>query len=48
MEANGSSLLLDDREMTHQLEAVAERVDSLDAATDRFEAWLRSRWSERS
>jgi death-on-curing protein len=25
----------------HQLEAVAERTDSLDAATDRFEAWLR-------
>ena len=48
MEANGSSLLFDDLEMAHQLEAVAERVDSLDAATDRFEAWLRSRWSERS
>ena len=29
-------------------EAVAERVDSLDAATDRFEAWLHSRQSERS
>ena len=28
-------------ELARQLEAVAERTDSLDAATDRFECWLR-------
>lgn len=28
-------------EFARQLEAVAEQTDSLDAATDRFEAWLR-------
>jgi prophage maintenance system killer protein len=28
-------------ELAKQLEAVAERSDSLDAATDRFENWLR-------
>jgi hypothetical protein len=47
LEANGSSLLFDDLEMALQLEAVAERMDSLDAATDRFEAWLRSQQRER-
>lgn len=31
-----------------QLEAVAERTDSLDAATDRFEAWLRENTVPRS
>lgn len=29
--------------LAQQLEAVASREDSLDAATDRFEAWLRER-----
>lgn len=29
--------------LAQQLEAVAERSDSLDAATERFEAWLRER-----
>jgi len=48
MEVNRFSLLFDDLEMAHQLEAVAERVDSLDAATDRFEAWLRSQPTEGS
>jgi death-on-curing protein len=48
LEANGSSLLFDDLEMARQLEAVAERMDSLDAATDRFEAWLRSQQRERA
>ncbi len=31
-----------------QLEAVAERTDSLDAATDRFEAWLRENTTPQS
>ena len=42
IEVNDISLRFDDLEMARQLEAVAERVDSLEAATDRFEAWLRS------
>ncbi len=42
MEVNGCSLQFDDLEMARQLEAVAERTDSLDAATERFDAWLRS------
>jgi death on curing protein len=29
-------------DLAKQLEAVAERVDDLASATDRFEAWLRS------
>lgn len=41
LDANG--ILYDGRpiDFAKQLEAVAERTDSLDAATDRFEAWLR-------
>ncbi len=35
-------------DLAHQLEAVASRNDSLDAATDRFEAWLRERVGPRS
>jgi death-on-curing protein len=35
-------------ELAHQLEAVASRDDSLDAATDRFELWLRGRVGQRS
>jgi death-on-curing protein len=42
MEANGCSLQFDDLEMARQLEAVAQRADSLEAATDRFELWPRS------
>lgn len=42
MEANGHSLRFDDLEMARQIEAVAERIDSLEAATERFEAWLRA------
>jgi death-on-curing protein len=42
LEVNGCSLRFDDLEMARQLELVAERVDSLEAATDRFESWLRS------
>jgi death-on-curing protein len=35
-------------DLAHQLEAVASRNDSLDAATDRFEAWLREQVGPRS
>ena len=35
-------------DLAHQLEAVASRDDSLDAATDRFETWLRERVGPRS
>jgi death-on-curing protein len=42
LELNGWSLQFDDLELARQLEAVAERLDSLEAATDRFESWLRS------
>lgn len=35
-------------ELAHQLEAIASRDDSLDAATDRFETWLRERVGPRS
>jgi len=33
---------LDPLEMARQLDAVAERTDTLEAATARFEAWLRA------
>jgi death-on-curing protein len=46
LEANGRSLLFDDLEMAQQLEAVSERTDSLEAATRRFELWLRSQQME--
>ena len=39
---NGIRVVGDGVEFAKQLEAVAERKDSLDAATDRFEAWLRA------
>ena len=35
-------------ELAHQIEAVASREDSLDAATDRFEEWLRERVGPRA
>src|SRR5207237_7521687 len=38
---NGFASPLDSQEYAHQLELVAERTDSLDAATVRFEEWLR-------
>lgn len=44
---NGSMYSGDPLEMSRQLEAVAERTDSLDAATHRFEAWLRLNVGER-
>lgn len=43
LDLNGFGITVDPLELAHQLEAVASRDDSLDAATDRFEAWLRER-----
>jgi death-on-curing protein len=42
LEANGCSLDFDDLELARELEKVAERTDSLEAATERFETWLRA------
>jgi death-on-curing protein len=39
---NGHPLSGDYLEMAHELEAVAARTDSLEAATGRFEDWLRA------
>ena len=39
---NGYTSPRDSLEYARQLELVAERTDSLDAATGRFEAWLRA------
>lgn len=41
LEANACSLSFDDLEMARELEKVAERTDSLEVATERFEEWLR-------
>jgi death-on-curing protein len=41
LRVNGNPLLGEPMEFARQLEAVAERSDSLEAATERFEAWLR-------
>ena len=41
LRVNGTPLTGDRLAMARELEAVATRTDSLDAATDRFEAWLR-------
>ena len=38
---NGIAIAGDPIELALQLEAVAERTGNLEAATDRFEAWLR-------
>jgi death-on-curing protein len=46
LDLNGLEYSGDPLELARQLEAVAERGDSLDAATDRFEAWLRERVSQ--
>jgi death on curing protein len=43
LDLNGLRYAADPLELAHQLEAVAERTDSLTDATDHFEAWLRSR-----
>jgi death-on-curing protein len=42
LEANSCSLVFDDLDLARELEKVAERADSLEMATDRFEGWLRS------
>lgn len=38
---NGIIIVADPIDLALQLEAVAERIGNLEAATDRFEAWLR-------
>ena len=43
--ANGRRFTGDRLELADQLIAVATREDSLDAATDRFETWIRQRVS---
>jgi len=48
LDLNRCELTVDPLELAKQLEAVASREDSLDAATDRFEAWLRERVGPRS
>jgi len=48
LKVNGLALQLEDGglRMARELEKVADRADSLDAATDRFELWLRSQHTE--
>jgi death-on-curing protein len=48
LKVNGPVLSLDDGglELAGELEKVAERTDSLEMATDRFEAWLRGQEAE--
>lgn len=41
LRVNGLNSPTDSEEYAHQLELVAERAGSLEAATTRFEAWLR-------
>lgn len=48
IEMNGFEFVGHPLELARQLEAVASRDDSLDAATDRFEAWLRDRVGSRT
>ena len=48
LDLNGHEVIVDPLDLAKQLEAVASREDSLDAATDRFEAWLRERVGPRS
>ncbi len=40
---NGIAITAEPLEVARQIEVLAERVDSLDAATARFEQWLRAR-----
>ena len=42
LESNGASLTSEPMELADQLVLVAERTDLLDAATARFETWLRA------
>ena len=48
LRANGHRVRLDDGglALARELERVAERTDSMEAATDRFEAWLRAQPTE--
>jgi death on curing protein len=48
LEMNGFEFVGHPIEMAQQLEAVASREDLLEAATDRFEAWLRERVGPRA
>jgi death on curing protein len=48
LDLNGYTLTVDPLALATQLEAIASRDDSLDAATDRFEAWLRERVGPRT
>jgi death on curing protein len=50
LKVNGHVLRLDDGglALASELEKVAERTDSLEAAIDRFEAWLRAQETEGS
>lgn len=48
LRANRAMYAGDPLEMARRLEAVAERGDGLEAATARFEEWLRANVSERS
>jgi death-on-curing protein len=47
LDLNGIELTGDPIERAQQLEHVATRSDSLEAATDRFEAWLRAQIKSR-
>lgn len=46
LEVNGYEIAADDLDIAKQLIAVAEREDSLEAATARFAAWVRERTVE--
>jgi death-on-curing protein len=48
LRANGRRIKLDNDglALARELERVSERTDSLEAATDRFEAWLRAQPTE--
>jgi len=50
LKVNGLALRLEDGglRMAGELEKVAERADSLEAATERFEAWLRAQPIDRT
>jgi prophage maintenance system killer protein len=50
LKVNGHVLRLDDGglALASELDKVAERTDSLEAAIDRFEAWLRAQETEGS
>ena len=47
LRVNGFVIVADPIDLARQLEAVAERTGDLEAATDRFESWLRVRINPR-